>query len=136
MARFNNVPSGKQAAMERCVLRVKGQGKTKEQAIAICFNSIVKESSVATKSNGKKTKSSRQAKKARQKLAESMVRTRADIEAIVEFKDEDEQDEDTEEIPVEQKGEEMFLRKPLSFKMLLMLLLLPIFMENKMVISS
>jgi hypothetical protein len=38
--------------MEKCVVRVKGQGKTKEQAIAICFNSVVKESAMATKKSG------------------------------------------------------------------------------------
>ncbi|KKM69254.1 hypothetical protein LCGC14_1452720, partial [marine sediment metagenome] len=40
--RFSNVPLRLQAKMERCVQDVKKQGRTKEQAIAICFNSVVR----------------------------------------------------------------------------------------------
>lgn len=38
---FANVPANLQGKMERCVLRLKADGKSKSQAIAICFSSIV-----------------------------------------------------------------------------------------------
>ena len=39
---FSNVPDHLQAKMERCVQRVKADGKSKSSAIAICFESVVR----------------------------------------------------------------------------------------------
>lgn len=38
---YSNVPSALTTKMDRCVTRVQRQGKTKEQAIAICYKSVV-----------------------------------------------------------------------------------------------
>ena len=38
---YSNVPEDKQEAMERCVKKVMADGKEKENAIAICHDSIV-----------------------------------------------------------------------------------------------
>jgi len=69
--------------MERCVQKVKAQGRSKESAIAICFNSVVKEQSIERATKEYEMGKKRQKKKARQKArAEKDVRVQ-EVEAFV-----------------------------------------------------
>ena len=86
--RFRNVPARLQDKMESCVQDVKKQGRTKQQAIRICFNSVVrgKELEMSNSRKKRKQEASRRedlihlgkVKEEARKLAEAPM---ADIEA-------------------------------------------------------
>ena len=59
--RFRNVPPDKQARMERCVQRVKRQGRSKSSAIAICFESVVRGKEMSSSKVQRKRRSSKKA---------------------------------------------------------------------------
>jgi hypothetical protein len=60
---FSNVPQNLQSKMERCVQRVKADGKSKSQAIAICFESVVRgKDLMSTKQKAKRRKRRRAAR--------------------------------------------------------------------------
>lgn len=82
--KFSNVPPEKTAAMESCVRKVKAQGKDKEAAIAICFNSIVKKKSIERATKEYEMGKKRQAKKKRQRAkAENQDKVKA-VDSFVE----------------------------------------------------
>lgn len=91
--RFRNVPAAKQAAMERCVQRVKRQGRSKSSAIAICFESVVRGKEMSNSKIQRKRKSSKKAEQDKlMQMAEGEF-----LEALEEIADDVyEEDEDEE----------------------------------------
>lgn len=103
--KFQNVPDNLQRKMESCVVSVKRTGKSKESAIAICFDSVVKGKSLnkSTKDHELMAKN-RQKKKARQrnKAAQEI----AEVETVEIKETEEDISEDTDTPPTLETTEE------------------------------
>jgi hypothetical protein len=75
--RFSNVPAHLQGKMERCVQSVKRQGRDKESAIAICFESVVRGKPSAQAKKEFSMGKARQKRKARRKKRLEQARLKA-----------------------------------------------------------
>jgi hypothetical protein len=108
---FRNVPPKKMVAMERCVQDVKRQGRTKKQAIAICFNSIVgKEIGMSSsKSARKKRRASK--RKDLQAIGRAKEKALAEVEESFAPIDNPEQQQEVLEA-IEEIAEEEYEEEP------------------------